>query len=92
MAGGAGTAGVPGTGAAPPRPGAGVVPAGTLSMIEPPVRAGPPTFVIAVNDPDGVHFSYRRYLTNQFRDAFGFGGAPIRLLFRKRKQDAKRAR
>jgi GTP-binding protein len=51
------------------------------------VRAAPPTFVIAVNDPDGVHFSYRRYLVNRFREDFGFGGAPIRLLFRKRKRE-----
>ncbi len=50
------------------------------------VRAAPPTFVIAVNDPEGVHFSYRRYLQNRFREDFSFGGAPIRLIFRKRKQ------
>src|SRR6185437_5793234 len=52
------------------------------------VKAGPPTFVVACNDPDGVHFSYRRFLSNRFRDDFNFGGAPIRLYFRKRKQRA----
>jgi GTP-binding protein len=54
------------------------------------VRVAPPTFVIAVNDPEGVHFSYRRYLNNRFREHFDFGGAPIRLFFRRRKQTADR--
>jgi hypothetical protein len=31
-----------------------------------------------------VHFSYKRYLENRLRDAFGFGGAPMRLIFRER--------
>ena len=48
------------------------------------VRTAPPTFVIATNDPDGVHVSYRRYLVNRFREAFDFGGAPVRILYRKR--------
>jgi GTP-binding protein len=48
------------------------------------VAVGPPAFVIATNAPKGVHFSYRRYLKNRFRDAFGFEGAPIRLFFRLR--------
>ena len=39
----------------------------------------PPTFVIFVNDPELFHFSYRRYLENRLRDAFGFAGTPIRL-------------
>jgi GTP-binding protein len=51
------------------------------------VRVAPPTFVLACNDPEGVHFSYRRFLMNRFREDFGFGGAPIRLFFRKRKKD-----
>ncbi|MDP2340348.1 MAG: ribosome biogenesis GTPase Der [Deltaproteobacteria bacterium] len=51
------------------------------------VRTAPPTFVIATNDTDGVHFSYRRYLVNQFREAFDFGGAPMRLIFRRRDGD-----
>ncbi len=51
------------------------------------VRVGPPTFVIAVNDPEIVHYSYKRYLVNQFREAFDLGGAPIRIIFRKRKHD-----
>jgi GTP-binding protein len=48
------------------------------------VAVAPPTFVIFVNDPELFHFSYRRYLENQLRDAFGFAGTPIRLRFRAR--------
>ncbi len=44
----------------------------------------PPTFVIFVNDPELFHFSYRRYLENQLREAFGFAGTPIRLRLRAR--------
>ena len=44
----------------------------------------PPTFVLFVTDADAVHFSYARYLENQIRDAFDFGGTPIRLVFRTR--------
>jgi GTP-binding protein len=48
------------------------------------VKTAPPTFVFASNNPRGIHFSYRRYLKNQFRDAFDFEGSPIRLIFRQR--------
>jgi GTP-binding protein len=44
----------------------------------------PPTFVIFTNDADNVHFSYKRYLENQLRGAFGFEGTPIKLVFRTR--------
>ncbi len=40
--------------------------------------AVPPTFVFAVNDPDGIHFSYQRYLENSLREAFGFSGTPLK--------------
>lgn len=46
----------------------------------------PPTFVAFVNRAEGVHFSYQRYLTNKIREAFGFTGTPIRLLFRDRER------
>lgn len=46
-----------------------------------------PTFVFFVNDPELVHFSYRRYLEGRLREAFGFNGTPIRLVFRKRGED-----
>jgi GTP-binding protein len=48
----------------------------------------PPTFVIFVNDPDLVHFSYERYLQNRIREHFPFTGTPIRLLFRGRDSDS----
>ncbi len=48
------------------------------------VGTRPPTFVIFTNQPDGIHFSYERYLINQFREAFGFNGTPLRLIFRGR--------
>ncbi len=44
----------------------------------------PPTFVLFVSDADAVHFSYARYLENRIRDAFDFGGTPLRLVFRTR--------
>jgi GTP-binding protein len=48
------------------------------------VSKAPPTFVISTNFPDGIHYSYERYLINQMRETFGFEGVPIRLLFRKK--------
>jgi GTP-binding protein len=47
-------------------------------------EASTPTFVFFVNDPELVHFSYRRFLDTQLRKQFGFGGTPLRLVFRKR--------
>jgi GTPase len=47
-------------------------------------ETSPPTFVFFVNDAEAVHFSYKRYLENQLREAFGFEGTPIRLIFRTR--------
>jgi GTP-binding protein len=44
----------------------------------------PPTFVFFASDASAVHFSYRRYLENRLREAFGFDGTPIRLVFRDR--------
>lgn len=41
----------------------------------------PPTVVLKVNSPKLVHFSYRRYLENQLRAAFGFVGTPLILRF-----------
>ena len=48
------------------------------------VSVGPPTFVLFVNDKKLLHFSYRRYLENQIRAAFGFEGTPIRFVIRER--------
>ena len=51
------------------------------------VTTAPPTFVIYTNIPEGIHFSYERYLVNRMREAFGFDGVPIRLQFRKKRKD-----
>ena len=48
------------------------------------VASSPPMFVLFVNDPRMVHFSYERYLENRLRDNFGFEGTPIKLVFRRR--------
>ncbi|TMD03500.1 MAG: ribosome biogenesis GTPase Der [Chloroflexi bacterium] len=48
------------------------------------VEAGSPTFLVFVNDPELVHFSYQRFLESRLRKAFGFEGTPMRLLFRGR--------
>jgi GTP-binding protein len=48
------------------------------------VSTAPPTFVIYTNFPDGIHFSYERYLLNQLRKTFSFEGVPVRLRFRKK--------
>ncbi|SDI29241.1 ribosome biogenesis GTPase Der [Natribacillus halophilus] len=48
------------------------------------VAVGPPTFVIFVNDPELMHFSYRRFLENSLREAFTFEGSPLKVLARKK--------
>ena len=48
------------------------------------VDAQPPTFVLFVNDPELVHFSYVRYLENMLRRNFDFYGTPIRIILRRR--------
>lgn len=47
-------------------------------------RVAPPTFVLSVNHPAGMHFSYDRYLQNQLRQTFGFVGTPVRIVARAR--------
>lgn len=51
------------------------------------VRTAPPGFVFFSNNPEGVHFSYLRYLENVLRENFGFEGTPINLHVRQRKAD-----
>ena len=48
------------------------------------VRTDPPTLLIFVNDPKLVHFTYKRFLENRFRETYGFLGTPIRLVFKPR--------
>ena len=50
------------------------------------VRSDPPTFMIYVNDPKLMHFSYLRYLENQIRAEYGFLGTPIRLVTKSRRE------
>jgi GTPase len=49
------------------------------------VNDSPPTIVIFSNSGEELHFSYKRYLENSFRDALGLIGTPVRLLLRSRK-------
>ena len=56
------------------------------------VRVGPPTFVLFANDPGLASQSYTRYLHNKLREAFGFEGTPIRVLFRERREKDKHKR
>ncbi|WP_404452859.1 ribosome biogenesis GTPase Der [Virgibacillus necropolis] len=48
------------------------------------VAVKPPSFVIFVNDPELMHFSYKRFLENKIREAFGFVGTPIKIFARRR--------
>ena len=71
-----------------------------VTMNEPPVNAGrrlrvyystqagikPPTFIIFVNEPELMHFSYRRYLENCIRKSFEIKATPIRIIIRKRER------
>lgn len=68
------------------------------AMVEPPSDRGrklkiyyitqpktkPPTFLLFVNDPQLMHFSYKRYIENQLRASFGLEATPIKILVRKR--------
>ncbi len=47
----------------------------------------PPKIAIIMNKPSGLHFTYRRYLTNKMREAFNFTGTP--LLFKAKKKGEK---
>ena len=52
------------------------------------VKSKPPTFVAFVNDKELMHFSYKRYIENSFRKAFGFEGTPINIIVREQGEDA----
>jgi GTP-binding protein len=49
------------------------------------IAVAPPTFLIATNRRVDLHFSYKRFLENQFRKAFGFEGTPLVLKVRARR-------
>ncbi|MDR2880032.1 MAG: ribosome biogenesis GTPase Der [Fusobacteriales bacterium] len=50
------------------------------------IGVAPPRFVFFANDPELVHFSYKRYLENKFREYFGFEGSPIEFIFNKKSE------
>ena len=50
------------------------------------VAVAPPTIVLFVNDVEFLHFSYKRYLENKLREAFGFNGTPVHIIARKKEQ------
>lgn len=74
-----------------------------VAVNEPPSRLGkklkiyymtqasvtPPTFILFVNDPLIIHFSYKRYLENAIRRAFDFSGTPIRIIARDKNEEDK---
>src|SRR5512138_2120667 len=51
------------------------------------VRSDPPTFMIYVNDPKLMHFTYKRFLENRLREEYGFLGTPIRLVTKGRRDE-----
>jgi GTP-binding protein len=53
------------------------------------IGIAPPTFAVSINHPVDLHFSYRRYLENRIREAFGFGGSPIRIKVRYRRRKGR---
>jgi GTP-binding protein len=48
------------------------------------VSVKPPTFVLFVNDPELMHYSYKRYLENYFRKTFGLEGTPLHIIVREK--------
>lgn len=51
------------------------------------VRSDPPTFMIYVNEPSLMHFTYLRYLENQIRKEYSFIGTPIRIVTKGRREE-----
>jgi GTP-binding protein len=51
------------------------------------VGVKPPKIVIFANEPELIHFSYRRYIENKLRESFGFAGTPLVLIWRKREKE-----
>ncbi len=51
------------------------------------VAVDPPKFVINVNKSDSIHFSWKRFLSNQIRETFGFFGTPIEVEYHGKNPD-----
>ena len=47
----------------------------------------PPRFIIFVNNPELMHFSYLRFIENRLRESYGFEGTPLKFVIRKRNED-----
>jgi GTP-binding protein len=54
-------------------------------------EVAPPTFIAMTNAPDSIHFSYRRFVTNQLREHFGFEGVPVRVHYKARRRRGEEA-
>ncbi len=54
------------------------------------VGSCPPSFVVMSNSSKGIHFSYKRYLTNRFRDGLGLDKVPVQLIIRDKNRDKKK--
>lgn len=52
-------------------------------------KTQPPTFILFVNNEELLKDSYKRYLENKLREAFGFFGTPIRISVRQRGEGKK---
>ena len=55
------------------------------------IQVAPPTFVVFVNHPKSLHFSYLRYLKNEIRNEFAFEGSNIKVIVRKRNENEEDA-
>ena len=52
----------------------------------------PPRFLVSVNEPRLIHYSYRRYLVNELRKAYGFTGVPLLVGYRSHQEKTPRGR
>ncbi|MBF0442305.1 MAG: ribosome biogenesis GTPase Der [Oligoflexales bacterium] len=55
------------------------------------VKVNPPTIVVMCNIADEIQESYKRYLSNQFREELGFGRIPLNIIFRGKKEQNERS-
>ncbi len=72
-----------------PRPAKGNKPVKILFASQ--IGVSPPTFALSINHPVDLHFSYKRYLENEIRKAFGFEGTPLVLKVRARRRSPARS-
>lgn len=50
------------------------------------IGTGPPKFVVMTNSYKGVHFSYKRYLVNRYREGLGLDKVPVKIVFKDKKE------